>query len=40
MADSGPKLGQISGGDSQVFPVEADCIKQRVDEVLLWVDSV
>lgn len=40
MADSGPELGQIPAGDSHVFPVETDCIKQRVEEVLLWVDSV
>ncbi|KAL1199860.1 Transcription factor GTE6 [Cardamine amara subsp. amara] len=40
MADSVTELGQIPGGDSQIFPVEAECIKQRVDEVLHWVDSL
>ncbi|KFK34481.1 hypothetical protein AALP_AA5G151000 [Arabis alpina] len=37
MADSVPELGQIPTGD---FPVQTDSIKQRVEEVLLWVDSL
>uniref|UniRef100_A0A1J3K305 Transcription factor GTE6 n=1 Tax=Noccaea caerulescens TaxID=107243 RepID=A0A1J3K305_NOCCA len=40
MADPVPELGQIPGGNSQVFPVQAESIKQRVDEVLNWVDSL
>ncbi|CAE6075964.1 unnamed protein product [Arabidopsis arenosa] len=40
MADSVPELGQVAGGGLQVFSVDAECIKQRVDEVLQWVDSL
>ncbi|ESQ45271.1 hypothetical protein EUTSA_v10010479mg [Eutrema salsugineum] len=40
MANSVPELGQIPGGDSQIFPLDAETIKQRVDEVLHWVDSL
>ncbi|CAA7019224.1 unnamed protein product [Microthlaspi erraticum] len=40
MAYPVPGLGQIPGGDSQFLPVEAEGIKQRVDEVLNWVDSL
>lgn len=35
-----PELGHVAGGNLQVFPDDAECIKQRVDEVLNWVDSV
>ncbi|CAN8254686.1 unnamed protein product [Cochlearia groenlandica] len=40
MDESVPELGQFSGGDSQIFPVDAESIKQRVGEVLQWIDSL
>ena len=40
MTESVPESGHIPAGESKIIPVEAESIKQRVEEVVQWVDSV
>ena len=40
MTESVPVSSDIPAGESKILPVEAETIKQRVEEVVQWVDSV
>ncbi|KAF8052908.1 hypothetical protein N665_1492s0012 [Sinapis alba] len=40
MAESVPESGHIPAGESKILPVDAESIKQRVEEVVQWVDSL